>query len=439
MAVLDLKIGIEHVRSLAGNQVVPIRPLTFLVGENSSGKSTLLATAACVFNEDRFPGRPPFNEPPFNLGTFETIATYKGGKYGRDETFTIGFLIDKEDKEIEVSATYANDQGRPGLIEYTAKSQLGSFQVNLKDQQASCELTLLGKDGVKELQFRVRPSKKYYDNFSATAFTGNITHSLLVAASTSDQLERLTPVSFEQISKFARSFRSPFRETYSLSPIRSKPKRTYDEVSDEYSPEGDHIPSLLARIFNEESNDNGASLRLRKALTDFGTASGMFRELTVKRLGRSPSDPFQVQVTSGGPKVNLIDVGYGVSQSLPVIVQSILRQEQSLLLIQQPEVHLHPRAQAALGSFFADLALLGQSTYIIETHSDYLIDRVRQEVARGKLKPEQVQILFFDRPKQDTTIYPISLDEMGNVLDAPEQYRQFFLEEELQLICPTVE
>ncbi len=132
--------------------------------------------------------------------------------------------------------------------------------------------------------------------------------------------------------------------------------------------------------------------------------------------------------------MNLIDVGYGVSQALPLIVQSVLREKGRILLIQQPEVHLHPKAQAALGTFYAQLAALGENAFVLETHSDYLVDRVRQEVARGTLKPEQVQILFFDRPKMETTVYALELDEVGNIVNAPEQYRQFFLEEELRLI-----
>ena len=160
----------------------------------------------------------------------------------------------------------------------------------------------------------------------------------------------------------------------------------------------------------------------------------MFNAIEVKKLGRGQDDPFQVQVALGGPKVNLVDVGYGVSQALPVIVQSVLRKDGNLMLIQQPEVHLHPRAQAALGTFFAELTGIGHTTLLVETHSDYLVDRVRQEVAAGKLKPEQVQILFFSKEKLVTSVEPLEIDPQGNVINAPEHYRQFFLEEELNLL-----
>jgi predicted ATPase len=132
--------------------------------------------------------------------------------------------------------------------------------------------------------------------------------------------------------------------------------------------------------------------------------------------------------------VNLAHVGYGVSQSLPVIVESVLAPKSKTLLLQQPEVHLHPRAQAALGSLFADLAKSGPNNFVIETHSDYLVDRVRIEVSEGRLDPERVQILFFERAGLGTTIYPLRMDASGNVLNPPPTFRDFFLREELRLL-----
>ena len=101
-----------------------------------------------------------------------------------------------------------------------------------------------------------------------------------------------------------------------------------------------------------------------------------------------------------------------------------------MFLLQQPEVHLHPSAQAALGSLFCQVAE-PRRQLVVETHSDHLIDRVRMDVRDGvgNLKPEDVSILYFERNDLDVRIHSIRLDEEGNVLDAPEGYRWFFLEE----------
>ena len=104
-------------------------------------------------------------------------------------------------------------------------------------------------------------------------------------------------------------------------------------------------------------------------------------------IGEQDSDPFQLQVRKGakrvkGPFRNLIDVGYGVSQVLPIVTELLRPNGAKQFLFQQPEVHLHPSAQASLGSLFCTVAASGRQL-IVETHSDHLIDRVRMDVRDG--------------------------------------------------------
>jgi predicted ATPase len=168
-------------------------------------------------------------------------------------------------------------------------------------------------------------------------------------------------------------------------------------------------------------------------MAEFGRDSGLFRRLIPKRLGPKPASPFQINVKIAGPSFNLRDVGYGVSQSLPIVVQSILKTTAPRLLLQQPEVHLHPRAQAAMGSFFCRLVAAKTKEFVVETHSDYLVDRIRRDVARGLVGKDDVLILFFYKPHIATRIFPLTLDDSGNIQDAPDVYRAFFLQEEMNL------
>ena len=86
-----LELVIENVRSFVNQHTVPVAPLTLLTGENSSGKSTFLASFAAVNDPFGFPFRPRFNEPPYSMGNYDTIATYKGGRYGRATSFSLGY------------------------------------------------------------------------------------------------------------------------------------------------------------------------------------------------------------------------------------------------------------------------------------------------------------------------------------------------------------
>ena len=93
-------------------------------------------------------------------------------------------------------------------------------------------------------------------------------------------------------------------------------------------------------------------------------------------------------------------MGYGVSQLLPVVTELLREDAQLMFLLQQPEVHLHPSAQAALGSLFCQIAS-PDCQLVVETHSDHLMDRIRMDVRDGvtDLKPSDVSILFFGTPR----------------------------------------
>ena len=174
---------------------------------------------------------------------------------------------------------------------------------------------------------------------------------------------------------------------------------------------------------------------LKAALDRFGVSSGLFEGIDIKRLGRSDSDPFQILVKIFGPPSNIMDVGYGVSQVLPILVEALSSPDRQTFLMQQPEVHLHPRAQAELGSFLAALAKNSKKRFLVETHSDSLIDRLRMEVRAGEtLDPGDVALLFFERCKREVKIHEIGLDAEGNLIGAPATYRKFFMSEERRLL-----
>jgi len=209
--------------------------------------------------------------------------------------------------------------------------------------------------------------------------------------------------------------------------------RTYDPIKEIVDPEGGHVPMVLAGI---RSRDKKSWQALRKALDDFGKASGLFSKVEVRRLGKSESDPFQLQVLIDGSTVNLVDVGYGVSQILPILVDCIRGDQKGTFLLQQPEVHLHPKAQAELGSFLGFLAREHGKRFLVETHSDYLVDRIRMDIRdrRNGLRPEDVSLLYFERQAGNVQIHQLVLDEFGNIKNAPPGYRSFFLEEERRFL-----
>ena len=123
-----------------------------------------------------------------------------------------------------------------------------------------------------------------------------------------------------------------------------------------------------------------------------------------------------------------VHTGFGLTQSLPIVVAALSAGEGEILLIENPEVHLHPAGQAMMGQFMADVARAGVQL-VVETHSDHVLNGVRRAVKESRLPAEQVAIHFF-RPRSDAGPQVLSpvLDDAGNIDDWPEgffdQFRQ---------------
>lgn len=398
-----MELIMENVRCFAGRHQVPIKPLTILVGENSSGKTSLLATLSVVCSARGFADlveQPNFNLTPYSLGNFDTIVASRNGKKSRIKHFSLGLILDG----VDFAASYISNQGRVQLLKLTAKSQEENLSIEMDES---------------------RKNYKYQYQYQFDGESRRATFIYPKEGSGAD-IDYLTAVIMLQNL-------IPAIETLSLAPVRTKPERTYDQFVEKFNPEGEHIPFILDRILSSQKPSKQKKM-LVSTLGRFGKESGLFKNIEIKKLGDNPSDPFQVVVEFAGRKTNLVDVGYGVSQVLPLVVQSILAADESLILLQQPEVHLHPRAQAALGSFFVDMVTDGGKQFVVETHSDYIVDRIRQEVAAGKIKSDSVSILFFEKSGIETKIHQLELDDLGNVVNAPPSYREFFLSERLNLL-----
>ena len=453
------RITLENYRCFRERQSARLAPLTLLVGENSTGKTSFMAMVRALWDVAYSSRIPDFREQPYDLGSFNDIAHYRGAKASRANEIRASF---------DSYAAYPRAKNYP----HTKKTawNLHKFCVRLQERKADpvpVMRILSNKRRETRIEHRGwtgeshnvhfstpngnwgwRPEEDY-GNWRGDDSSIHPLWSFIYDAERHTQFDVISgkdlpgEKDFELLRRMAIVHRIPYISSglsgsnkfrpYSSAPIRSKPHRIYHPSRPIEDPEGNRIPMYLADIHSQGGKEWE---RLKGALTEFGKTSGLFDEIIIRSFETDEgSDPFQLQVReSGSPKDsyprNLIDVGYGVSQVLPVIVQLLRDDGPPMFLLQQPEVHLHPRAQAALGSLFCKIASAGRPL-IIETHSDYILDRVRLDVRdkETKLQPSDVSILFFERQDLDVQIHSIRIDEMGNILDAPQSYRQFFMDE----------
>ena len=427
----------EDVRCFSERQTLEIRPLTFLVGENSTGKTTALACFHVLADYLRGRGM-DFNSHPYSMGTFRDIVRNSKKKekkiqlgltyrYNNENIQTTVELVEKN-KGLEPTVNSVAIKLADGEIiiqvEETMKKEtrLDSFDKEQNQYKIICGVDVLNEP---HFSFFVRPYFFKNESKGETDF-------LRYLDKTSEKFE-------ESIYRPWDVFKT--LSVFSTSPVRSRPKRTYDPTREFDDPEGSDVPMYLMRI---EAIEKQKWEALKTQLVEFGRNSGLFENIDVKNFGRALGAPFQLQVKVRGPKANITDVGYGVSQILPILVQilnpSISKNAQRdpmqsfFSLLQQPEIHLHPRAQAEFSSLLVKLANNGNQSFIIETHSDYMIDRARIDIIRGNIHPEDVSLIYFEPKGNIVEVHNITFDKMANMVGVPSHYGKFFLKETNRLM-----
>ena len=432
------KITLENFRCFREKQEARLAPLTLLVGENSTGKTSFMAMIRALWDVAYDEKIPNFKEEPYDLGSFDEIAHHRGGRAGRADQFEAGFTIDRkgENNAFDFQVTFQQEGTAP--VPVKRRFTEGSRWIE-EDGRSRLRISLNQK-GKREWRLPEIFGARFYgwherDQLISLRWLSTLLTREAGIFKPKGSFKKLTQQEVEEIYSFVSEFeelRGARHRPNASAPVRSNPRRTYDPSPLRHDPKGDYIPMHLASMYFRGGDEWE---RLKSALEKFGKDAGLFDEISVRPLGKKETEAFQLQVRkfgskSKGPRRNLIDVGYGVSQVLPVITDLLRPDPPAMSLLQQPEVHLHPSAQAALGSLFCELAGEG-CQLVVETHSDHLLDRVCMDVRDGnsKLKRENVSILYFERNDLDVQIHSLQLDEQGQIVDAPPSYRNFFMEE----------
>lgn len=400
------------------------KDVNFFVGENSTGKTSILKLINLLSNPE-FWFNAEFNTNEIELGYFEEIMK----KNATEKEFIIGMEAPFGKENIQKKV----------LISFVEKEAIPIVK-NIKITVKNKDVLISFKP--KEIHYRVKELKDYNFNNWVKDFSfpkkfrkislppSEIPLSLAISVIESEAQHE----DVDKPKRYGMQIRPFFPKYTWLAPIRAKPKRTYESFKIKFSPEGEHIPSVLRNMitkFPKKKNN-----QLIKTLEIFGKQSNLFDKIEVKELSKSKSSPFEINILYNMIPIKLPNVGYGVSQILPIIVE-ILASKDHFFSIQQPEVHLHPKAQAAFGEFIYNTFKTNQNQFAIETHSDFTINRFRYCLANTdneNTKPTS-QVIFFERKETGISLSTIQINEKGEFDDnMPESYREFFIDEELKLL-----
>jgi len=139
---------------------------------------------------------------------------------------------------------------------------------------------------------------------------------------------------------------------------------------------------------------------------------------------------YEVKIRTRGSRdwVDIPDVGFGISQVLPVLVQCFYAPAGSIILMEQPEIHLHPSAQSALADAMIDVINSRENgvnrniQLIIETHSEHFLRRLQRRISEDTVSPEKVSIYFANISKTPAKLEPLQIDTFGNIQNWPDNF-----------------
>ena len=440
------EIRLRDFRCFREQQTARLAPLTLLVGDNSTGKTSFLAAVRAVWDAAHGSGDPDFRRPPFDLGAFPEIVHSRGGRGKASKSFAIGFREFFPRRLASSTSRRRSNPAMPRPLPRRPRGVPGQSRRSASPRAVAwrdARIVFESPDGVWE--HHVPDGHRPF----AERWGVGAPSRLQVAEPTPDPSEYIGGLrelqkgsrrkpSAEDLAAFSLLYRlfvrvSSEEPPFASAPNHPAPRRTYDPAKLSSDPWGADVPSLLANLHLRNKTEWA---ELKERLDAFGRESGLFDDFSVKQLTGVEGGPFQLQVRKFGKrgrkglKRNLMDVGFGVSQVLPVLAALFRADRSPMFLLQQPELHLHPSAQAALGSLFCRTAE-AERQLIIETHSEYIVDRVRMDIRDRKtaLTPDDVSILFFERTDHDVRIHSLRFDEQGNIVGAPDGYGQFFMDE----------
>ena len=402
-------LTLENVRCFAGPQTGQIRRVTLLGGDNNLGKSSFLGCYRAFVRVSTFANledRNYFDDEPFRMGGFSTIARQGAGQ------FTVEGDQCGNDRE-SVRLEY-----RAGSSPYPEERS-----ITIRFPGESEPFRIARADGDPD-RWRVEGPRFHFDL---------------------DQSE----VPFRQISTWlSKAVRS------GDLPCGGDPRRfrrQRPEASDEARANFSRMARFLAKLpFPKESGEvvalpratagpgrwrsaapyPGEGTELWDRVGEIGKRTGLFS--AVRTAARGPDGAVELFVEMPDGWRNIKDVGLGISSVLPLMVAMCEHGDDATFLMQQPENHLHPMAQAELATVMA----MSRQHFLIETHSDHLVDRFRICAMRGDMEPEDFQLLYFETiPEANgSRIHSIGVDENGNLRGAPRNYRRFFLDESRRLL-----
>lgn len=432
------ELRIQNFKAWRDTGSVRMAPLTVIFGANSAGKSSLGHLLLALKQTARLADR----KRALHLGDLQSdidLGTFSDCLYGHDLKakliFTLGWKppspLTLRDPLAPASYTgnavrlqsslRADPRGLPALDAFRYEL----LQDDVKTLSVDHGLDEAGKPLLKVDPMRlvhaqgrkwgIEPPEKFYRFSDVT----------LARYQNADALAQL-PLEVERL----------LDGLIYLGPLREPPRRTYHWAGDTVPDVGVRgayaIAALLAATDSGRELNRGYKQR-RQRFDAFIAAwlkdLGVIGSFAVRPIAKGRKEyEVVVRTRASAPEVKLTDVGFGVSQVLPALVQAFYAPPLSTVWMEQPEIHLHPRVQAELADAFISAVQAYEDgrprgvQLVIESHSEHFLLRLQRRVAEGSLRPDELAVYFVRDSKEGAALEELKLDMFGEIENWPEGF-----------------
>lgn len=434
------KLRIQGFKSWRDTGELRLAPITAIFGPNSSGKSSilqfLLMLKQTVESTD--------NGTPLNLGderslvdlgVFETVlfrppdGSTKPSVSSGELAFSIEYdalvarrTINKAlfSWNAKTSARISIDAlGAPSLRAYEHSWGDISFIVerhkgNIPGHPFGLEVHDVKGERTSSHILPVREVLKFYNLLSTS-------------------VEKVDRETYNELSSVVQSFEHSFRDLHYLGPLRDRPQRQYGwggATPSTLGPVGEYsVGAILADARMGQGSETARELDdpphvpLETSVAGWLKELGLADDFSIDEVAKG-TNIYRVWVRPAGSanKVLVTDVGFGISQVLPVLTLAYFGNPDAVCLIEQPELHLHPAVQSHLADLFIDARESSNKQFIIESHSEHLLLRFQRRIAEGRIRSEEVALYFCEMVDGESRISELKLDEFGGIANWPENF-----------------
>jgi predicted ATPase len=428
------ELQIQNFKAWVNSGKIRMAPLTIFCGNNSSGKSSisqfLLMLKQTVESYDR--------QRVIHFGDKESLidlGSYKDIIYRGQQELPLDFNLTYDTAGIRiVDASAASKIGTFPTVRFEAS--ISQDQKNNKTILNSFAYTLKNGDRV---QFKLTLEQGKYkltaENFTPKRQKGRpwqLPFPEHFYGFPDEAIAYYQNMSFLQ--DLSLSLKNFFKSIYYLGPLRDYPERFYQfsgEIPTDVGLKGKTAINAILASSNRKIS-RGFNMNYQpfdQLIARWLTQMGLIKSFEIVPIANdSKLFEVKIKVNESSPDVLITEVGFGISQILPVIVQCFYAPANSTLMFEQPEIHLHPSVQSHLGDLFIDTIHAREKStdrqvqVIVESHSEHLIRRIQRRIADETLKPEEVAIYFVHQNNGQALIEEMNIDLFGNITNWPDNF-----------------